>query len=48
MKTIDCGTCVSTCEREESEVGAELQGGNCDGIDRSMAGNGKCSASGFR
>ncbi len=33
---------VSVHVREESEVGAELQGGNCDGIDRSMAGNGKC------
>lgn len=47
VKTFDCGTCVSTCETEESEVDAGLQGGNCDGIDRSMAGNGKCSASGF-
>ncbi len=47
VKTIGCGTCVSTCETEESEVDAELQGGNCDGIDRSMAGNGKRNASGF-
>ncbi len=46
MKTIGCGTCVSTCETEESEV-ERVQGGNCYGIDRSIAGNGKCNASGF-
>lgn len=45
MKTIDCDTCVR--ETEESEVDVELKGGNCDGIDGSMAGNGNCSASGF-
>lgn len=34
-------------ERKEREVDVEFQGGNSGGIDRSMAGNGKCSASGF-
>lgn len=39
--------CHYVRERKEREVDVEFQGGNSGGIDRSMAGNGKCSASGF-